>query len=210
MSKKIAIIDYGMGNLHSVKNALDYIGAESFLASDEKVFSDADALILPGVGAFPDASDVLYGSGAAQKIKELCAEGMPLLGICLGMQLLLDESDEVRISKGLGLIPGRCERIKDTGLKIPHIGWNDLTLDDKSCPLLQNTPDGAYVYFVHSYKAVLKSEENLAAHTFYGEKIPALIQNKNVLGAQFHPEKSEKIGLDMLKGFYSYVNGGCL
>ena len=204
---KTVIIDYGMGNLHSVKNAFDFIGEDAVISSDFSDFDKADALLLPGVGAFPDASKVLFESGAAEKIKELClVKNKPLLGICLGMQLLLDESDEVKLTKGLGLIGGRCERITDTGLKIPHMGWNDLVIDDKSCPLFSYTNTGDYVYFVHSYKAVLKDRANLCAHTFYGEEIPAVIGNgKNVFGAQFHPEKSEKVGLGMLKSFADFV-----
>ena len=204
---KTVIIDYGMGNLHSVKNAFDFIGEDAVISSDFSDFDKADALLLPGVGAFPDASKVLFESGAAEKIKELClVKNKPLLGICLGMQLLLEESDEVKLTKGLGLIGGRCERITDTGLKIPHMGWNDLVIDDKSCPLFSYTNTGDYVYFVHSYKAVLKDRANLCAHTFYGEEIPAVIGNgKNVFGAQFHPEKSEKVGLGMLKSFADFV-----
>ncbi len=204
---KTVIIDYGMGNLHSVKNAFDFIGEDAVISSDFRDLDGADALILPGVGAFPDASKVLFDSGAADKIIELCTvKEKPLLGICLGMQLLLDESDEVRTTKGLGLIHGRCEKITDTGLKIPHMGWNDLVIDDEKCPLFSNTKNGDYVYFVHSFKAVLDSRESLCAHTFYGEEIPAVIGNgKNVFGAQFHPEKSEKVGLDMLKSFTKFV-----
>lgn len=204
---KTVIIDYGMGNLHSVKNAFDFIGEDSLISSDFSDFDKADALLLPGVGAFPDASKVLYESGAADKIKELClVKNKPLLGICLGMQLLLEESDEVKLTKGLGLIGGRCERITDTGLKIPHMGWNDLVIDDAKCPLFSYTKQGDYVYFVHSFKAVLKDRANLCAHTFYGEEIPAVIGNgKNVFGAQFHPEKSEKVGLNMIKSFTEFV-----
>jgi len=209
---KTLIIDYGMGNLHSVKNAFDFIGEEAYISSDINEMEKADALLLPGVGAFPDASDMLCKSGIADKIIELCGKGdKPLLGICLGMQLLLDESDEVRLSKGLGLVHGRCEKITDTGLKIPHMGWNDLVLDDKNCPLFTDTKDGDYVYFVHSFKAVLEDRKNLLAHTFYGEEIPAVIGNgKNVFGCQFHPEKSEKVGLSMLKAFCEFAKRKCL
>lgn len=204
---RTVIIDYGMGNLHSVKNAFDYLGEDAVITSDYSSLDKADALILPGVGAFPDASGALYDSGAAEKIIELCTCcGKPLLGICLGMQLLLDESDEVRKTKGLGLIHGRCEKITDTGLKIPHMGWNDLIIDDHTCPLFSTTKSGDYVYFVHSFKAVLDSRENLCAHTLYGEEIPAVIGNgKNVFGAQFHPEKSEKTGLGILKSFVDFA-----
>lgn len=204
---KTVIIDYGMGNLHSVKNAFDFLGEQAEISSDIKTFEQADALILPGVGAFPDAMEALKNCGAADKIIELCnVKNKPLMGICLGMQLLLSESDEVKLTKGLSLIDGRCERIADTGLKIPHMGWNDLVIDDKNCPLFSETKDGDYVYFVHSYKAVLNDRSNLCAHTFYGEEIPAVIGNgKNVFGAQFHPEKSEKVGLSMIKSFVNFV-----
>lgn len=203
---RTVIIDYGCGNLHSVKNAFDFLGEEAIISSELGEIERADALILPGVGAYPDAAKMLFDSGLAEVVTHLCKDGKPLLGICLGMQLLLDESDEVRLTKGLGLIHGRVEKIKDTGLKIPHMGWNDLVLDDENCPLFENTKQGDYVYFVHSFKAVLNDRKNLLAHTFYGEEIPAVIGNgKNVFGAQFHPEKSEKVGLSMLKGFCNYV-----
>ncbi len=205
MGIKIAIIDYGVGNLHSVKNAFDYIGVETVITNDKKVLECADGLLLPGVGAFADASDLLKETGLDVVLKKLCLiDKKPLLGICLGMQLLLDESLEGRGAKGLGFIKGRCERIKDTGLKIPHVGWNDIVIDKKESPIVKNTKDGSYVYFVHSYKAVVDSE-NLIAHTFYGETIPAIIQNDNIFGAQFHPEKSEKVGLELLKTFSEYV-----
>ncbi len=205
MGAKIVIVDYGMGNLYSVKNALDFIGADSTISSDVGTIEKADALLLPGVGAFPDASEVIYSNGVADILKEQClVKGKCLLGICLGMQLLLDSSSEVKLSKGLGLIKGTCEKIKDTGLKIPHIGWNDLVIDNES-PLLKNTKNGDYVYFVHSYKAVLENRENLVSHTLYGEEIPAIIQNGNIFGCQFHPEKSEKVGLDILRAFKDYI-----
>jgi glutamine amidotransferase len=153
---------------------------------------------------------MLFESGIADKIIELCGKGdKPLLGICLGMQLLLDESEEVRKTKGLGLVGGRCIRISDTGLTIPHMGWNDLVLDDKKCPLFKETKDGDYVYFVHSFRAELSDRKSLLAHTFYGEEIPAVIGNgKNVFGCQFHPEKSEKVGLSMIKSFCEFVRMG--
>lgn len=206
MSKKIIITDYGMGNLHSVKNAFEYMGAPCALSLRPDDLDGADAVILPGVGAFPDASDTLFNSGYAQKLTKLAKDGMPILGICLGMQLLLEQSDEVRPTRGLGLIKGRCEKIKDTGLKIPHIGWNSLAVDSPDCPILKNTSDGDYVYFVHSYKAVLADKANLACHTFYGEDIPAAIFKDNVFGTQFHPEKSERTGLKILSAFCEYAN----
>lgn len=202
----ITIIDYGMGNLHSVKNALDFLGIENKITGETGEIKEATALLLPGVGAFPDAMRVLNEKGIADIIKEKCASGTPLLGICLGMQLLADSSNEVEYTKGLGLIKGKCVKISDTGLKIPHMGWNDLTVDLPECPILKYTSDGTYVYFVHSFKMELDNPaENLAAHTVYGEIIPGVITNgKNVFGAQFHPEKSEKAGLDMLKAFAEF------
>lgn len=201
--QKITVIDYGMGNLHSVKNALDFLGIDNEVTSDAKKILAAKSLILPGVGAFPDAMDVLEKTGIADIIKNTSEKGVPLLGICLGMQLLLDSSKEVAFKKGLGLIKGTCDKIADTGLKIPHMGWNDLVIDKPDCPILKDVENGSYVYFVHSYKAILDdASTSLAAHTNYGELIPAVITNgKNVFGAQFHPEKSEKIGLSILKAF---------
>lgn len=202
----ITVIDYGMGNLHSVKNALDFLGIENEITPDAEKIKKADALILPGVGAFPDAMRTLESKGLDAIIKEKCSTGTPLLGICLGMQLLVCSSEEVEFTGGLGLIKGKCEKITDTGLKIPHMGWNDLVVDKSDCPLLKYTNNGDYVYFVHSYKIVLEdNDESLAAHTLYGETIPAVITNgKNVFGAQFHPEKSEKVGLQMLKAFAEF------
>lgn len=202
----ITVIDYGMGNLHSVKNALDFLGIPNKVIGLAKEIESADALILPGVGAFPDAMSTLDESRISQIIREKCAAGTPLLGICLGMQLLVDSSTEVRPTKGLGLIRGKCEKMQPAGLKIPHMGWNDLTVDKKDCPILSLTKTGDYVYFVHSYKVILDNpENNLAAHTVYGDTVSAVItDNKNVFGTQFHPEKSEKVGLDILKAFWNF------
>lgn len=199
----ITVIDYGMGNLHSVKNALDYLGIQNKVSGDIDDIKNATALILPGVGAFPDAVKTLNEKGLSDVIKSKCADGVPLLGICLGMQLLADSSTEGEYTEGLGLIPGKCEKINAPGLKIPHMGWNNLTIDLPDCPVLKNTGDGDYVYFVHSFKFVPDNEaSSVAAHTDYGEKIPAVITDgKNVFGMQFHPEKSERVGLNMLKAF---------
>ena len=205
----LAIIDYGMGNLYSVKNALDFLEIESVISSDPEVLEVADGLILPGVGAFPDAMETLESKGLAKLVVRMAKEGKPLMGICLGMQLLLDESEEVRPCRGLGLISGKCIKMKPEGLKIPHIGWNDITISDKACPILEGIADGSYVYFVHSFRADFDkdNEGSIAAYTQYGEKVPAVISNgKNVFGAQFPPEKSEKTGLAMLKNFNDFVN----
>lgn len=206
---RITIIDYGMGNLHSVKNALDFIGADSVISSDTSAIEKAEALILPGVGAFPDAMETLKAKGLDQIICRRAKEDkVPLLGICLGMQLLLEEGYEFKVVKGLGLIPGACIKLTAPNLKIPHIGWNDLTFDKPDCPILTGVKEGSYVYFVHSFRADLKVKNDLLAHTVYGEEIPALIGRANVFGAQFHPEKSESVGLMMLKNFAAYCENG--
>lgn len=200
--RKITVIDYGMGNLHSVCGALTHLGITHEVNADIRAVKNAESLILPGVGAFPDAMKALRETGLAEVLREKCLCGTPLLGICLGMQLLADKSDEITPTEGLGLIGGYCRRIVAPGLKIPHMGWNDLTFD-KPCPLLDGVADGSYVYFVHSFRFCPENEaESLAAHTVYGECIPAVITNgKNVFGVQFHPEKSQSTGLRMLKNF---------
>ncbi len=195
----IGIIDYGMGNLHSVKNALDFLGIENFISSDKEKLASADALILPGVGAFPDAMESLHRDGLVDFIREQ-TKTKKLLGICLGMQLLLEKSYEVRECEGLGLIRGKVIRITAPGLKIPHMGWNDLRFP-RETPLTAGLTEGDFVYFVHSFRADLASEDDLAAYTEYGERIPAIIGSGNVWGAQFHPEKSERVGLQILRNF---------
>jgi len=202
--KKIGIIDYGMGNLHSVKNALDYIGAESFVSGDPEELAKADSLILPGVGAFPDAMETLKKTGLDKFIKEQTSGGKPLLGICLGMQLLFDSGEEFKVCEGLGLIGGRVIGLTagktDKRYKIPHMGWNSLKISSAS-PLTDGMSDGDCVYFVHSFKAEVKDRNDLLAYTDHGEEIAALVGRGNVFGAQFHPEKSEKVGLSLLKRF---------
>lgn len=198
----ICVIDYKMGNLHSVMNALNHIGADAIVSGSIEDIRRADKLILPGVGGFPEAVRALIDSGLYDEIITQCKAGKPLLGICLGMQLLFDESDEFGITKGLGLIPGRVVYITDTGLKIPHIGWNRLKIHMHD-NLINGINDGEYVYFVHSYRADT-DKENIVASTFYGEDIPAIVRSSkypNVLGAQFHPEKSHEAGLKMFKNF---------
>ena len=197
----IAIIDYGMGNLHSVRNALAYLGVPGKITSDPLDLQAADRLILPGVGAFPDAMKALKRSGLEEEMLRLCRLGKPLLGICLGMQLLFDYSLEYGRTEGLGLIPGFVTPIDAKGLKIPHIGWNDLAISKQS-PVLKGVSAGAYVYFVHSFRAETPAEHILAS-TFYGETIPALVKSPSlpIYGAQFHPEKSHETGLRILENF---------
>lgn len=194
----IAIIDYGAGNIFSVLNALEYLGVSAELTADGNKIKKADAIILPGVGAFPDAMRMLNATGLTQLLKEE-AEKKPFLGICLGMQMLFDKSWEFEETEGLGLIPGEIVRIPDTGLKIPHMGWNQLEIK-QDAPFLQGIKDGDGVYFVHSYMAQTASE-NVLAYSDYGVKVPALVRHGNVYGAQYHPEKSGAVGLQMLKNF---------
>ena len=193
-----AIIDYGVGNLKSVANAMAYLGLETRVTGDAGEVERADAVILPGVGAFPDAADRLRRTGLDRVVKAQAGR-KPILGICLGMQLLLEESDEVRPTPGLGLIPGRVERIP-TQLKLPHIGWNSLTFPNP-CPLFQGLEEGAWVYFVHSYCAVPARPEQVAAATDYGVPVTAAVCIGTVFGCQFHPEKSGETGLQILRNF---------
>jgi len=195
----IAIIDYGAGNIFSVKNALDYLGLESRLFSDIDSVKSADAVILPGVGAFPAAMKKLEATGLVDTIKAE-AEKKPFLGICLGMQLIFEKGYEFEETDGLGLIGGSVIKMEEPDLIIPHMGWNKLEkLND--CPLLENVGDNEYVYFVHSYKAQC-DDKNIAAYSEYGGRVPALVYNgKYVYGAQFHPEKSGETGLKILKSF---------
>ena len=193
-----AIIDYGVGNLKSVANAMAYLGLETRVTGDAGEVERADAVILPGVGAFPDAADRLRRTGLDRVVKAQAGR-KPILGICLGMQLQLEESDEVRPTPGLGLIPGRVERIP-TQLKLPHIGWNSLTFPNP-CPLFQGLEEGAWVYFVHSYCAVPARPEQVAAATDYGVPVTAAVCSGTVFGCQFHPEKSGETGLQILRNF---------
>ena len=199
----IAIIDYGAGNLFSVKNALDYLHVTNKITDNPQELAAADGLILPGVGAFRDAMTMLNDSGFTPVIKEQAAAGKPLLGICLGMQMLFEKGYEFGETDGLGLIPGCVQRIDGGGLKIPHMGWNDLSVLH-NCPLSADITDGDYVYFVHSYRAET-NDAYISCYTVYNEKIPALVFRDNVYGAQYHPEKSGQVGMDILKNFAKLV-----
>ena len=194
----IAIVDYGAGNLMSVHNSLDFLGYENKIADTPEVIERAAGVILPGVGAFPDAMDALHASGLTDAVLQAAKE-KPFLGICLGMQMLFEESDEVRPCKGLGLLPGRIERIQ-TGLKLPQIGWNALDILRPNV-MTAGVQQGDYVYFVHSFMAVPAEEGDLAAGTDYGARVPAMVARGNLFGCQLHPEKSGKVGLTMLQNF---------
>ena len=193
-----AIVDYGVGNLKSVTNAMDYLGLKTCITSDRKELELADAIILPGVGAFPDAADKLRAAGLDQVLIAQ-AERKPILGICLGMQLLLDRGEEVRECAGLGLVPGAVRKI-ETDLKLPHIGWNSLSFPNSS-PLFVGVEAGSYVYFVHSFCAVADDPKTVIAQTDYGVPVTAAAQKGNVYGCQFHPEKSGEVGLQILRNF---------
>ena len=200
----IHIIDYGAGNLFSVQNALNYLQIENKITANPADLADADGIILPGVGAFRDAMTMLNESGFTEAIKVQAATGKPILGICLGMQMLFEKGYEFGETDGLGLIPGNVVLIDGGGLKIPHMGWNDLTvLND--CPLSADVADGDYVYYVHSYRADT-SDEYISCYTMYNEKIPGLVYRDNVYGAQFHPEKSGQVGMNILKNFAKLVS----
>ena len=193
-----AIVDYGVGNLKSVTNAMDYLGLSTRITSDPRELELADAIILPGVGAFPDAADKLRLTGL-DRVLTAQAEQKPILGICLGMQLLLDRGEEVRECAGLGLVPGRVRRI-ETGLKLLQMGWNSLSFPNPS-PWLVGVEEGSYVYFVHSFCAVADDPATVIAQTDYGVPVTAAVQRGNVYGCQFHPEKSGEVGLQILRNF---------
>ena len=195
---KIGIIDYGMGNLKSVTNALDYIGIESFISDDIKKLDLADKLILPGVGAFKDAIDLIKNKNIDKFLENKSAKQIPILGICLGMQLLFDNSTEFGNHKGLGLLKGNIVRF-DVDLKVPHMGWNELIIKKKE-PLFMNLPERSHVYFVHSYH--LETDDDIvSATTYYGKEVQIAAQKENVYALQFHPEKSGEVGLEILKIF---------
>lgn len=196
-----AIIDYGAGNLMSVKKALDYIGAQSEITSDPAVIESADSVILPGVGAFGDAMDSMRGKGLDGAVTAAALSGKPFLGICLGLQLLFETSDETPDAKGLALLNGNISAIPKTGgLKVPHIGWNSIEIRENS-RLFSGIPNGAYFYFVHSYYLNGANESDVAATTEYGAKIECAVERGNLFATQFHPEKSGVAGLQVLKNF---------
>jgi imidazole glycerol-phosphate synthase subunit HisH len=193
------IIDYGVGNLDSVQNGFKFVGIDTLISSDPALISKATSLILPGVGAFGDAMDALKKSGLIPNILEHVSKGKYLFGICLGMQLLYESSDEYGLHQGLGLLKGTCTYL-DISLKVPHMGWNSLTFDQPNNPLLKYINEEDYVYFVHSYY-VLSSGQEIVASTQYETNIPAIVMQKNIVATQFHPEKSGTVGLLILKAY---------
>jgi len=199
----VGIIDYGVGNLFSLQSSFSAIGQAVVVSSDPEVLRKADHILLPGVGAFEDAVQKLRASCLDQMVYEAVKEGKPLMGICLGMQMLFEKSFEYGEHQGLGLLKGQVipmEGLLPKELKIPHMGWNALNITKPDGKLLRNTKEGDYVYFVHSYFAS-GCEESLAARTEYGKWLTAAVEKDNVFGCQFHPEKSGEVGLNILRAF---------
>ena len=197
----IGIIDYDAGNIKSVEKALQYLGQETVVSRDPQVLLKADKVILPGVGSFGDAMENLNKYGLVPVIHEIVEKGTPFLGICLGLQLLFESSDETPGVEGLGILKGKILRIPpSTGLKIPHMGWNSITVN-KNSRILKNIGSEPYVYFVHSYYVNAEDESIISAYTEYGQKLDIAVEKDNVFATQFHPEKSGETGMTILKNF---------
>ena len=201
----ISVVDYGVGNLHSVAKALEKVGAQVRVTSDWKDVEKSDGVVLPGVGAFKDSMDAMHRSELAKAITDFIASGKPFLGVCVGLQMLFAESEEFGLSKGLGIFPGRV--IRFTGdQKIPHMGWNQVRIKKEGNPLLKGLKDGEYLYFVHSYYVMPQDPAIVAAQTHYGVDFTCMVWEKNVFGTQFHPEKSQTAGLKIYENFKDLVN----
>ena len=195
------IINYGAGNLRSVQKACEFIGTDAKISSDAADILSADRVILPGVGAFGDCMAALNASGLADSIRTIIDKGVPFLGICLGLQLLFEASDESPDAKGLGILKGRCVKIPQSdGVKIPHIGWNSITFPNPS-PLFTSIEDGSFVYFVHSYYMQPNDKSVITAVCDYSASLPVALSRGNIHATQFHPEKSGDVGLKILKNF---------
>lgn len=205
----IAIVDYGMGNLHSVSKAVERLGYEGLVTGDAAEILGADGVLLPGVGAFGDAMAHLRGTGLDAVVRQAAAGGTPLLGICLGMQLLFGESEEHGRNEGLGILPGRAVRFAGGEYKVPHMGWNRLSFLQPDNPLLAGLEEG-HVYFVHSYHVEPQAKSDLIAVTDYGHPVTAIVGRDNVYGMQFHPEKSGELGMSLLRNFLALAEAkGC-
>lgn len=207
----IGILDYGAGNLKNVCRAVEYLGFEYILVSSAEDFLRADKLIIPGVGAFKVAMEQLNKFGLVEAIKKFASNGAPILGICLGMQLLFERSHEFGVAEGLGLVKGEVKLIPNIdgegkNLKIPHIGWNELIIDNSDSHISKGLNIGDAVYFVHSYRITSYDKKDVVAHCNYGGiLVPSIIQRENIIGCQFHPEKSGTVGLNLLNNFLSEV-----
>jgi glutamine amidotransferase len=203
----IAIVDYGVGNLRSVQKALERVGATAVVSADPATLDAAQGIVLPGVGAFGDGMDHLRARHLVKPVLRQVDEGKPLLGICLGMQLLFDESVEMGLHQGLGLLPGRVVRFPEGDLKVPHIGWNQLHPSGagSEMEILAGIGEGAYAYFVHSYYVDPAEPDDVLATTDYGLGFASVVGRGRIYGAQFHPEKSQDVGLRLLENFANVV-----
>lgn len=199
----IAIIDYGMGNLKSVEKAFNYLGCNTVVTGSPEKIRSAEKVVLPGVGAFAEAIKCIKETGLDEVINETIQKGKPFLGICLGLQLMFDYSEENNGAEGLGILRGKIKKI-DTGIKIPHMGWNRLDIKKES-KLFKDLPENPYVYFVHSFHLVADDNDIIAATTYYGREIEVAVEKENLFLTQFHPEKSGEIGLKMLKNFLELI-----
>jgi glutamine amidotransferase len=195
----IAIIDYGMGNLRSVQKAFEYVGGHAVITGDKKTIATAEKVVLPGVGAMQPAMDKLKELGLIETIKESVESGRPFFGICLGLQLLFDESNEGGRVAGLGILHGKVDRFH--ALKVPHMGWNQLLIRDLKSPMYKDVLNGTNVYFCHSYFVAPEDKSVIATTTEYGTRFVSSVCRGNIWGVQFHPEKSQKTGLRILKNF---------
>ncbi|WP_424768573.1 imidazole glycerol phosphate synthase subunit HisH [Paenibacillus sp. sgz302251] len=200
----IAIIDYGMGNLHSVSKAVERLGYEAVITADPQTIVEADGALLPGVGAFGDAMENLRNTKLDDVVKYYAASGKPMLGICLGMQLLFGESEEYGTNEGLSLLPGKVVRFQGD-YKVPHMGWNKLSFLQEQSPLFKGLTEG-HVYFVHSYHAKPEQASDLLATTDYHQQVTAIVGRGNVYGMQFHPEKSGELGMQLLRNFLALTS----
>ena len=196
----IAVINYGLGNLHSVQKAIAFVGGNPEVTDDPETILRAKKVVLPGVGAFADGMEGLVLRNLDAVVKEVASRGTPLLGICLGMQLFFEDSEEQGFHKGLGLIKGTVSAFQQPGIKVPQIGWNQLEIS-KSATLMQDIEQGSYVYFNHGYYCVPEDSSDILTTSKYGLQFASSIQRGNIFGVQFHPEKSQKIGLKILNNF---------
>ena len=196
----IAIINYGMGNLRSVQAGLEHVGQKAFVTDDPEKIMESPAVVLPGVGAFADAIGRLEETGLGDAFRKAVQSGKPCLGICLGLQLLFSESEEGGLYRGLDIIPGRVIRFSNQ-LKVPHMGWNQLNIKKPDLPIFREIPDDSYMYFVHSYYVQPEDTNVIATTTDYGIDFTSMIAKDNLFATQFHPEKSQKIGLQILRNF---------
>jgi glutamine amidotransferase len=204
----IALIDYGSGNLRSVEKALARVGGDVRIVSAPADVLAADAVVLPGVGAFGDCVGNLAKLGLVDALREFIASQRPFLGICVGLQMLFETGTESPGVPGLGILPGTVPRFPDGKLKVPHMGWNQLRIKQSDCPLLRGVPDGSHVYFVHSYYGQPRDNSVVAATTEYGIEFAAALWRDNIFATQFHPEKSQAVGLKMLENFVELQKSG--